>query len=44
MDLEKIAELIVEDPENTTVEVFLDMFAYLWEYVTRAMFLPGQVV
>ena len=41
MDLGKMVELTRQDPACITVEVFLDLFAYLWEYVVRAMFLPG---
>ena len=36
--------LIKEDPACITVDVFLDLFTFLWEYVVRAIFLPGQIV
>ena len=32
------------NPEALTVDVFLDLFQFLWEYVVRVMFLPGQIV
>lgn len=32
------------DPACLTTEVFIDLFAFLWEYIVRAMFLPGQIV
>ena len=44
MDLGKMVELIKVDPACITTEVFLDLFAFLWEYIVRAMFIPGQIV
>ena len=44
MDCEVMAMLVKEDPACITVDVFLDLFSFLWEYVNRAMFLPGQIV
>ena len=44
MDLGKMVELIKTDPACITTEVFLDLFAFLWEYIVRAMFIPGQIV
>ena len=39
-----MASMIREDPQSISVDVFLDMFAFLWEYAVRAMFIPGQIV
>ena len=44
MDLEVIARLVKTEPAIITEEVFLDLFAFMWEYISRAMFLPGQIV
>ena len=44
MDVEAMARLTIEDPAIVTVEVFTDLFTFLWEYVTRVMLLPGQIV
>ena len=41
MDCEVMVRLLKEDPAYITLDVFLDLFAFLWEYVTRTMFLPG---
>ena len=32
-----------EDPACITLDVFLDLLGFLLEYVTRTMFLPGQI-
>lgn len=44
MDVEVMARLLLTDPDVVGVEVFLDLFTFLWEYLTRAMYLPGQIV
>ena len=44
MDVEVMVRLVKTEPDIITVDVFLDLFAFLWEYVSRCMFLPGQIV
>ena len=44
MDLEIVARVVKTEPAIITEEVFLDLFAFYWEYLSRAMFLPGQIV
>ena len=44
MDIEVMALLRASDPDAVSLDVLLDLFTFLWEYMTRAMFLPGQIV
>ena len=44
MDLEIMARLNQTDPDLMTTEVFLELFMFFWEYISRVMYLPGQVV
>ena len=43
MDGRLMAELAKSDPELITAEVFNEMFVYLFSYMKRVMFIPGQV-
>ena len=42
MDANLMAKLTKEEPEIITVEVFQQMFAFLYVYVKQVMLLPGQ--
>ena len=41
MDLERVIALGVSDPEVVGMERMTRTFVYLWNYMKKAMFLPG---
>ena len=44
LDLLEMTNLIEIDTTVGNIKVFIDLFTFYWEYVTRVMFLPGQIV
>ena len=41
MDIPVMIRLQQEDPDIITMDVFLDLFTFYWEYANRCCFLPG---
>ena len=43
MDGALMASMAKTEPDMITAEVFNEMFVYLFAYMKRVMFIPGQV-